>query len=591
MVTAGAAPGYPPWVLTPRRWAVVRVVACATGLLLAAGVPASAATGAAARATAGDDVAARAAAAAGSDVVGGPELASPGIVVHRQAGATKLPSVQADTWLLADLTTGEVLAAKGAHTRVYPASTLKTLTAVTLMPKLDRNMVWTATYDEARADGGHVGIVPGATYTVWDLWHGLLLPSANDAAAALADANGGMVHTVREMRAMAAHLHADDTVVSNDSGLDAPHQRSSAYDMALMARAALAIPDFRTVTRTISYDFPGRPVKPGQKRHTYKIYGQNRLLIHGYPGTIGGKTGFTSIAHRTFWGAARRDGHTLVVTLFQIHEPTESAARSLLDWGFANLGKLRPVGTLVEPGDPPATTTSSPVAAAPGVAAAAASTTAAVAASGTSPVMVATVVAVVVVLLLGVLWLRRWSRDDGSARPEPPAEGPAPGTTGAPAASAHRVEQPAAPTGTGVRVQRPPSRPAPAGAAPAPPAAQPEPAGASGPLAEGSASASDETGPVPLVGGIEVPPAGTTPAAAAPAGQDDVEEPPAPPRARPAARVDEAAHDREEGPGEQQRTEPRAPGRTPSPQRPPSSGAGGSSGNVRVIRPPQRPES
>ena len=284
-----------------------------------------------------------------AEIVGGPDLAAKGVVVRPGPGSTPLPVVDADTWLVADLTTGEVLAAKGAHTRVLPASTLKTLTAITLMPRLDKNQVVTATWAEARADGGHVGIVPGATYTIWDLWHGLLLPSANDAAAALADANGGMALTVAEMQAVARRLQAGDTTVKNNSGLDAKGQLSSAYDMALFARAALALPDFRAVTRTVRYPFPGKPAAAGAKRSTYQIYTQNRLLLHGYRGTIGGKTGFTSLAHRTFWGAASRGGHTIVVTLFQIHEPTETAARSLLNWGFANTGKVTPVGTLVEP--------------------------------------------------------------------------------------------------------------------------------------------------------------------------------------------------------------------------------------------------
>jgi len=286
-----------------------------------------------------------------TEVVGGPDLAAPGIVVRPGPGMSRLPTIDADTWLLADLTTGQVLAAKGAHTKVLPASTLKTLTAVTLMPKLDKKQVVTATYEQAKADGGHVGIVPGATYSVWDLWHGLLLPSANDAAAALADANGGMTATVRDMQAMAASLQADDTTVKNDSGLDAPGQVSSAYDMALFARAALAIPDFAKVTKTFHYSFPGRPVRGTATRKTYQIYTQNRLLIHGYKGTLGGKTGFTSLAHRTYWGAASRGGHVLVVTLFQIHEPTETAAKSLLNWGFANLAKVTPVGSLVGPRD------------------------------------------------------------------------------------------------------------------------------------------------------------------------------------------------------------------------------------------------
>lgn len=285
----------------------------------------------------------------GGDVVGGPSLASTGVIVTPGVGTAPLPTIGAKSWVLADLTTGEVLAAKNPHRLGRPASTLKTLTAVTLLPVLDKETVHTVTYKEASADGGHVGIVPGASYTAWDLWHGLLLPSGNDAAAALAGAHGGMKKTVADMQATAARLQAADTTVRNPSGLDADGQVTSAYDLALIAKAALANEDFRTLTKTISYDFPGRMPKAGKDRKTYKIYTQNRLLLRGYKGTVGGKTGFTSKAGRTFWAASTRGGHTLVVTLLQISQPTETAAEALLTWGFRNRTTVTPVGTLVDP--------------------------------------------------------------------------------------------------------------------------------------------------------------------------------------------------------------------------------------------------
>ncbi len=368
-----------------------------------------------------------------TDAVGGPELAAAGVVVHRLAGAAPLPSIDADTWVLADLTTGEVLAAKGAHTRVLPASTLKTLTSVALMPKLDRTTVVTATEVDTHAVGSHVGLVAGGTYTVWDLWNGLLLPSANDAASALARTNGGFPATVSDMQAMATRLQANDTTPKTPSGLDTPGQLSSAYDMALIARAALQIADFRTITMTKNYPFPGKPAAAGAKRSTYQVYTENRLLRHGYPGTVGGKTGFTSLAHRTFWGAAARGGHTLVVTLFQIHEPTETAARKLLDWGFANRAKVAPVGTLVAPleaGAPAASTrpTSGSVA---GGGTTASGGTAASSSGGIPWKRVVAVVLVVAVVAAAVLWWRRRSRTGEPARPgsHEPVTAPAPTVT------------------------------------------------------------------------------------------------------------------------------------------------------------------
>jgi D-alanyl-D-alanine carboxypeptidase (penicillin-binding protein 5/6) len=455
-------------VLTPSRGAATGArltgAVLALAALLAAPVAAAAVPGATT--------------ARGADVVGGPGLAAPGIAVTPLAGATPLPAIDADTWLLADLTTGEVLAAKGAHTKVLPASTLKTLTAVTLMPKLDKEQVVTATWKQARADGGHVGIVPGATYSVWDLWHGLLLPSANDAAAALADTNGGMTATVREMQAMATHLQATDTTVKNDSGLDAKGQVSSAYDMALFARAALEIPDFRTVTKTFHYPFPGRPVKAGAPRKTYQIYTQNRLLIHGYKGVIGGKTGFTSLAHRTYWGAATRGGHTLVVTLFQIHEPTETAARALLDWGFANRSKVAPVGTLVAPveASSPGSTAQATASAVGGGGTTASGGTTSASSGGIPWKPVAAVVLVLALVAAGVLWWRRRNPagdplPHGSHEPAAPAAVPVvaapvlpaePVLPGVEAAPSEKPQPPAAARpapGGNVRIISPPGRP------------------------------------------------------------------------------------------------------------------------------------
>lgn len=363
-------------------------------------------------------------AAVTGDPVGGPEMGSAGIVMKPGPGTSQLPKIDADAWVLADITTGQVLAAKAPHKKVLPASTLKTLTAVTLMPVLPKDQVVTITDDVPRADGSHVGLVSGATYTVWDLWHGLLLPSGNDAAAALADANGGMAPTVRAMQAKAIELGALDTSVHNDSGLDHPKQFTSAYDMALFARAAMSNPDFATVTKTISYDFPGKAAKAGAKRSTYKIYTQNRLLLHDFPGTVGGKTGFTSLAHRTFWGAAERGGHTLVVTLFQVKQPTEQAAKALLSWGFANRTKVEPVGTLVDPTQPSAEPTAGDASPSTAAAGAGANGTSAIGAGTTAVSLGSTartllIPVVVIAVVAGLVWwfLRRRSRRPSTSGP------------------------------------------------------------------------------------------------------------------------------------------------------------------------------
>jgi D-alanyl-D-alanine carboxypeptidase (penicillin-binding protein 5/6) len=265
----------------------------------------------------------------------------PGAGVARADESPGPPVVAAKSWLVADLTTGSILAAKHPHRRLPPASTLKTLTAVTLLPRLGKTDVYRVQWEDAAVEGSAVGIVPDATYTVDELFYGLMLPSGNDAAHALANAAGGMHKTVRMMAEEAQRLGAVDTVVRNPSGLDAPGQVSSAYDLALFAKAGLARRDFRRYVSTVTTAFPAEmPKRPGKERHTYQIYNQNPLLLHGYRGVVGVKTGYTTLAGRTFVGAAHRDGHLLVVTLMASREPTELAAERLLDWGFDHVDDL-----------------------------------------------------------------------------------------------------------------------------------------------------------------------------------------------------------------------------------------------------------
>ena len=279
--------------------------------------------------------------------VGGDPLATRGVVVT--SGATPLPTVGAAAWLVADATTGTVLAAKDPHGQFMPASTLKTLTAITLLPRLDKSTVYVGRSQDTRVDGTKVGIVAGSTYTVDQLFYGLFLASGNDAASALANAAGGWASTVSEMNAVAIELQADDTHAVNPSGLDVKGQVTSAYDLALFARAGLMRADFTTYTSTKRYQFPGVHVPGGPPgRGTFQIQNQNRLLMHGYRGMVGVKTGYTSLAGRTYVGAAQRGGHLVVVTLMKVTGPTEDAAHTLLDWGFANVGKPG-VGELVQP--------------------------------------------------------------------------------------------------------------------------------------------------------------------------------------------------------------------------------------------------
>jgi D-alanyl-D-alanine carboxypeptidase (penicillin-binding protein 5/6) len=285
-----------------------------------------------------------AAAPARAETIGGQQLASSHRTVSLQPGATPLPDIWAETWILADATTGAVLAQKGSHVQRAPASTLKMLTALAVLPNTSPADTFVATKTAAATYGSRVGLKVGKTYRLDDLWYAVFLPSANDAAIAVAEANGGVSRTVAEMNAIADRLQAKDTLARTPNGLDTPGQVSSAYDLALIARAGMQMPDFAKYAGTAKASFPDMK---GRGRHP--IYTTNRLLRHGYRGMTGVKTGFTSRAGRTYVGAATRHGRTLIVTLMGVHEASETAARKLFDWGFANDGRVTPIGQLVAP--------------------------------------------------------------------------------------------------------------------------------------------------------------------------------------------------------------------------------------------------
>jgi D-alanyl-D-alanine carboxypeptidase (penicillin-binding protein 5/6) len=284
-------------------------------------------------------------------VVGGPGLAGRGIVVHYPAhGARRLPSVPASSYVIADAGTGQVLAAKDPHGHFLPASTLKVLTADALMPVLNSRASVVTSAMAADVTPNKVGLVKGHAYPVSDLFQALLLISANDAAIALAQATGSYAKGVAMMNAEARRLQADDTVAVRPNGLNAKGQHTSAYDLALFARQALTMPEFMRIEATRTAMFPLH------RRHSIELFNQNTML-NTYRGDLGGKIGWTTASETTFIAWARRDGHTLIVTLMHCVPLTEMRyAAKLLNWGFAMDGKVTPVGTLARPGSASATT-------------------------------------------------------------------------------------------------------------------------------------------------------------------------------------------------------------------------------------------
>ncbi|MEU3610281.1 serine hydrolase [Streptomyces sp. NPDC035033] len=284
-------------------------------------------------------------------------LDRPGTQVQPLAGAPALPTPSALSWVVADAGTGEVLAARSAHRKLPPASTLKALFALTALPRHKASERHTVADEELTGIGegsSLVGVKEGYTYRVSDLWNGVFLSSGNDAVHVLAAMSGGWESMARQMQEKARSLGARDTHVVSPDGYDAPGQVSSAYDLAVFGRAGIQDPEFTRYCSTAYADFPAGS-------WSYGIANTNRLLtgadgVGRYPGLIGVKNGYTSNAGNTLIAAARRGDRTLVVSVMNPQSGGGLAvyeeARSLLDWGFAAADKVRPVGSLLPPKSP-----------------------------------------------------------------------------------------------------------------------------------------------------------------------------------------------------------------------------------------------
>jgi D-alanyl-D-alanine carboxypeptidase (penicillin-binding protein 5/6) len=250
-------------------------------------------------------------------------------------GSIPIPDGPAPAWIIADMKTGQVLAGRDMDVAHPPASTIKTLLALTALdelPSLDATVVGTDA--DTHVECSCAGIKAGRTYTARQVLDAVLLMSGNDAANALADMLGGYDTAVAKMNAKAASIGATNTHAATPSGLDGPGGSgfTTPRDLALIFRAAMANPTFAQITAQPAATFP---TDTGDE----PLVNEDELL-HRYPGTIGGKTGFTDAAKKTFVAAADRGGRRLVIAMMYglIKEggPTYwDQAAALLDWGFA----------------------------------------------------------------------------------------------------------------------------------------------------------------------------------------------------------------------------------------------------------------
>jgi D-alanyl-D-alanine carboxypeptidase (penicillin-binding protein 5/6) len=178
-------------------------------------------------------------------------------------------------------------------------------------------------------DSAVMGISTGETYTIRQLLYGLLLPSGNDAAKALAVATAGDEgRFVSLMNGKAAQLGLRNTHFTNASGLDDRGHYSTAYDLAVITKYAMSFPEFQEIVRQGEYEIPYTP------EHKYLHLVNANSMVNSYPGATGVKPGNTADAGNCLVATATRNGRDVMAILLDTPGRNSNMAK-LFDHMFA----------------------------------------------------------------------------------------------------------------------------------------------------------------------------------------------------------------------------------------------------------------
>ncbi len=244
------------------------------------------------------------------------------------------PELAGEAGVVMDAGNGQILYQKNAGKKLYPASTTKILTAVIALEQSDLDEMVTVTENAVGVEGTAIGLQKDEKLPMRSLMYALLLNSANDAAVAIAEHISGSVEEFASlMNKKASELGAKDSHFVNPHGLTEAHHKTTARDLAVIARYAMQNDKFREIVATLNKEIK-RGV-PEEKEPQIWTYNHNRLLTT-YSGATGIKTGYTSAAELCIVGAAKRDERELIAVVLK--SPTQNTLYSdvsaLLDYGF-----------------------------------------------------------------------------------------------------------------------------------------------------------------------------------------------------------------------------------------------------------------
>ena len=282
--------------------------------------------------------------AATVSALSGTALASPQVPAVHAAAATPphTPEIRAAAAYVMDRETGEALFARYPAVRRPIASTTKLMTGLLAAESGRLDEFFAVSQNAASVGETTMQAVAGERLTLRELAHGLMLPSGNDAAVAIAEAlDGSVANFADHMNRRAHELGMWDSQFANPHGLDherfyRPDHFSTARDMAVLGSAVGDTPEIRRIAGTTIFDVPSRD---GRAPRTLR----NTLAgLWWYPGMVAGKTGWTERAGQCRVVIAERGGIRLSVAL--LGTPDEVVElRDLLDYGFAAMEARRPI--------------------------------------------------------------------------------------------------------------------------------------------------------------------------------------------------------------------------------------------------------
>ena len=250
------------------------------------------------------------------------------------------PAIYAESGILVDLDTQEILYSKNIDNQLYPASISKVMTTLVAIESSSPEEPVTFSQhalDSIEWDSSNIGCRLNETLTMEQCWYAMMLNSANEVCCGVAEHISGSIEAfVEKMNQKAAELGCTNTHFSNPNGLPDETHYTTAHDMALIANAAYQNETFRQVFSTRQYEIPPTP----QYTETRYLYNHHKMMQpdteYYYEGCLGGKTGYTETALNTLVTIASRNGKNLLcVTMRTQGRQVYTDTASLFDYGFS----------------------------------------------------------------------------------------------------------------------------------------------------------------------------------------------------------------------------------------------------------------